>query len=301
MLGRSGYHIRRALRNMRQSPFLSLASIATVALSLTLLAFFALAVLNVQQLMASWGDEMAIVAYIDDPPEEKVLQQWLDDLRAYAEVQDVAYISQQEALERFRDRLGPEAGLLEGLDATILPASVEIHLREELRQRKTLASVADRLQQDARFKDLTYGRDWLEKFEAFLLLLRLSGAALGSFLVFAALVIVANTIKLTLYVRLDELEAMSLVGATSLFIKLPYLYEGALQGLIGGVLALGASLLVFRLLLMDVLARLLMITGIDTIHFLPPAWQAGLVLGGAMIGVLGSLFALRKFARVGPA
>ena len=63
---------------------------------------------------------------------------------------------------------------------------------------------------------------------------------------------------------------------------------------------LGASFLVFRLLLMDVLAKLLMITGIDTIHFLPPAWQAALVFGGALIGLMGSLFALRKFTRVEP-
>ncbi len=69
-----------------------------------------------------------------------------------------------------------------------------------------------------------------------------SGAALGGFLVLAALVIVANTIKLTLYARQDELEAMTMVGATALFIKLPYLIEGALQGLFGGLLALLVSL-----------------------------------------------------------
>ena len=125
----------------------------------------------------------------------------------------------------------------------------------------------------------------------------MSGAALGGFLVFAALVIVANTIKLTLYARQDELDAMVMVGATSLFIKLPFLVEGTLQGLLGGLTALGLSFLVFEVILQKSLGSLLLITGIDTIHFLPAVWQIMLILGGGLIGLLGSLFALRKFVR----
>lgn len=301
MLGRSGYHLRRALRNMRQSPVLTMASVATVAVSLALLAFFALAVLNVQQLTSVWEEEMAIVAYLDNPPEAKVLQAWIEEISNYPEVLEVEFISQQKAYDRFRQRLGEEADLLEGLEPEILPASLEIRLREEHRQRTVVEQVVDRLRRDARFSDLDYGSDWLAKFEAFLLFLRFAGAALGSFLVFAALVIVANTIKLTLYVRQDELEAMAMVGATSLFIKTPYLVEGALQGLCGGLAALAIAWLAFRLVLMDMLAQLLMISGIDTIHFLSPAWQAAVVLGGGFVGLLGSLFALRKFVRIGPA
>jgi cell division transport system permease protein len=110
-------------------------------------------------------------------------------------------------------------------------------------------------------------------------------------------VIVTNTIKLTLYARQDELEAMTLVGATALFIKLPYLIEGALQGLCGGVVALLASFIAFRVLLRESLGSLLLLTGVDTIHFLPPLWQGLLVAAGAVVGLLGSLLALRKFVR----
>jgi cell division transport system permease protein len=88
-----------------------------------------------------------------------------------------------------------------------------------------------------------------------------------------------------------------MVGATALFIKLPYLIEGALQGLCGGILALLVSFAAFRLLLRESLGSLLLLTGIDTIHFLPPVWQLLLVAGGALIGLLGSLLALRKFVR----
>ena len=299
MIVRSGYFLKRALRNMRQSPVLSLASVATVAVALALLAFFAIAVLNVQQLTASWGENLAIVAYLDNVPDKKVVNSWAKEIENYPEVASVSYVSRKEAFERFRKRLGEDADLVEGLGPDVLPASLEISLADDWRNESALTAVVERLRKDNRFDDLQYGQGWLEKLEAFLLLLRVSGSALGGFLVFAALVIVANTIKLTLYARQDELEAMTMVGGTSLFIKLPYLIEGALQGLMGGLTALGLSFLAFQVILQKSLGSLLLITGIDTIHFLPPIWQGLLIVGGGLIGLLGSLFALRKFVRFG--
>jgi cell division transport system permease protein len=299
MILRTGYFLKRALRNMRQSPVLSLASVGTVALALALLAFFAIAVLNVQQLTSSWNENLAIVAYLDDVPEEKVVKGWIKDVESYPEVDKVTFVSRKDAFARFAKRLGDDADLIEGLGEDVLPASLEITLADDWHSESALTDVVERLRNDHRFEDLQYGQGWLEKFEAFLLLLRVSGSALGGFLVFAALVIVANTIKLTLYARQDELEAMAMVGGTSLFIKLPYLIEGALQGLLGGVTALLLSFLVFQVILQKSLGSLLLITGIDTIHFLPLVWQVMLVVGGGLIGLLGSLFALRKFVRFG--
>lgn len=299
MVLRAGYFIKRALRNMRQSPVLSLASIGTVAVALALLAFFAIAVLNVQQLTASWGKELMIVAYLDDVPEEKIISDWARAINGYPEVKEVNFVSREVAFERFQKRLGDDANLIEGLGAEVLPASLEISLEDKWRTESALTAVVERLRSDHRFDDLQYGQGWLEKLEAFLFLLRVSGSALGGFLVFSALVIVANTIKLTLYARQDELEAMAMVGGTSLFIKLPYLVEGALQGLLGGLTALGLSFLVFQVVLQKSLGSILLVTGIDTIHFLPLVWQVMLIVGGALIGLLGSLFALRKFVRFG--
>jgi len=284
---------------MQQSPVLSLASVGTIAVALALLAFFAIAVLNVQQLTASWGESLVIVAYLDEVPEDKVVKGWISDIEQYPEVDKVDFVSREQAFERFRKRLGDDAELVEGLGPEVLPASLEISLAEKWQNEIAMTAVVDRLRLDHRFNDLQYGQGWLEKLEAFLLLLRVSGAALGGFLVFAALVIVANTIKLTLYARQDELEAMTMVGATSLFIKLPFLVEGTLQGLLGGLAALGLSFMVFEIILQKSLGSLLLITGIDTIHFLPVVWQVMLIVGGGLVGLLGSLFALRKFVRFG--
>lgn len=295
MIGQILYFLLRALRNMRQSPVLSAASVFTVGVALALLAFFAIAVLNVQRLTVRWAAELTIVAYLEQPPDGATLNRWLADIRGLPEVADVVYVSREEAHQRFRQRLGSDADLLDGLGAEVLPASLEIRLKPEHRQQT--AAVVERLGRNKALGELHYGREWLERFEAFLLLLRTGGAALGGFLVLAALVIVTNTIKLTMYARQDELEAMAMVGATALFIKLPYLVEGALQGLLGGLLALATSFAVYRLVLRESLGSLLLITGIDTIHFLPPGWQLLLVAAGTVVGLFGSLLALRKFVR----
>jgi cell division transport system permease protein len=295
MIGQVPYFIVRALRNMRQSPVLSAAAVFTVGVALALLAFFAIAVLNVQRLTASWASELAIVAYLEQPPDSAGLNRLLGEIRGYAEIADVKYISRQEAMQRFRQRLAKDADLLDGLGPDLLPASLEIRLKPE--HRAQTATVVARLERNPALSELHYGREWLERLEAFLTLLRTLGAGLGGFLVLAALVIVANTIKLTLYARQDELEAMTLVGATAMFIKLPYLIEGGLQGLLGGVVALLVSFAAYSLVLRESLGSILLLTGIDTIHFLPPAWQVAVVVAGALIGVLGSLFALRKFVR----
>ena len=286
---------------MLQSPVLSLAAIATVAVALALLASFAVAVLNVQQLTAAWSEDTAIVIYLDDAAEEQAVNGWVKSIRSYPQVAKVVHVSHVEAFKRFKKRLGADADLLEGLEPEVLPASLEVQMKSDHRQQKAVEELVVKLRREFGFSDINYARKWLEKFEAFLLLLRFAGATLGSFLVFAALIIVANTIKLTLFARQDELEAMALVGGTPLFIKLPYLVEGTLQGLLGGVLALVVSFLLFKVMLMKVLGHLLLITGIDTIHFLPPIWQVLLVVGGGCVGLLGSLFALRKFVRIGPA
>lgn len=295
MISRLAYFLRRALRNMRLSPVLSVAAVCTVGVALALLAFFAIAVLNVQRLAANWAADLAIVAYLEQPPDAATLNRWLNEIRAYPEVEAVTYVSREEAYQRFRERLKSDADLLEGLGAEVLPASLEVRLKAERRQ--DTAAVVERLGRTKAFGELHYAREWLERFEAFLLLLRTVGAALGGFLALAALVIVTNTIKLTLYARQDELEAMTMVGATAMFIKLPYLIEGALQGLCGGLLALLASFLAYQFILRENLGSLLLLTGIDTIHFLPPLWQVLVVAAGTLIGVLGSLLALRKFVR----
>lgn len=292
------YFPLRALRNMRQSPFLCTAAIATVAVSLTILAFFAIVVLNVQKLTSHWSKEVQIVAYMDQTPDQGQLKAWMTEIGNLPEVAAVTYVSPAEAHNRFKTRLGQDAGLLDGLATDILPASLEITLKEDQRNRVGIGKVISHLRQESRFSDLRYGQEWLEKFEAFVALLKMAGAFLGGFLLFAALFIVSNTIRLTLFARRDELEVMALVGGTPLFIKAPFLLEGAFQGALGGCLALAGSYMLYLVFLKEGLSSLLLTTGVNTITFLPSHYGLAVILAGLTLGFLGSLLSLRKLVRI---
>ncbi|RMF47948.1 MAG: ABC transporter permease [Deltaproteobacteria bacterium] len=292
------YLLVRALRNMAQSPFLCSAAVGTVTVALLILAFFALVVLNVQQLTRHWSRDIQVVAYFDKVPSARRLDGVLSRLKGWPEVEGVRYVSPRQAYDRFFRRLGDDADLLAGLPRDFLPAALEIRLQPAARTSAGVAGLVERLRSSGDFSDLRYGQEWLEKFEAFLAVLRTAAVILGGFLLFAALFIVANTIKLTLYARRDELEVMALVGATPVFIKTPFLVEGALQGGIGGLLALAGGYGLFRLFLRQDLGALLLSTGLDRILFLPPTWQLVLVLTGTLLGFLGSLLSLRRLVRI---
>ena len=145
---------------------------------------------------------------------------------------------------------------------------------------------------------MRHGGEWLNRFDSLVSLLKLAAVILGGFLLFATIFMIANTIKLTLYARRDELEIMTLVGGTSLFIKMPYIIEGAVQGLLGGLLAVGGAYLIFKTFLHDNLVTLLMTMGVREVMFLPSGFQWGLVSAGMLLGVFGSLPPLRKFVRM---
>jgi len=298
VFGKLIYLIRRALRNMFQSPVLCIATVGTVTVSLCILTFFAIIVLNVQSMTRHWSQEVQVVAYLDEVPSAAQISALVQSAEALPEVVEVVYVTRQQAFAGFRDRLGDDALLLDGLDDDFLPASLRLTLHEEFRNRLGVEQVVGELKKTGGYSDFRYGQDWLDRFESLLNLLRIAGAVLGGFLLFAALFIVANTIKLTVYARREELEVMSLVGGTSMFIKSPFLIEGAVQGVVGGCLAISLSYLLFTAFLAGGLETLFLASGVAEIVFLPFFYQLLVLAAGILIGILGSLISLRKFVRI---
>jgi len=298
VIGKLFYLLRRALRNMRQSPFLCTAAVGTVTVSLCILAFFAIIVLNVQALTSHWSRDVQIVAYFESLPSKTQTEKYKKLVEEIPGVASVEYVDPRQAFADFEQRLGDDAILLSGLENDFLPASLRLLLKEEARNRNEIMRIVERLKKTDTFSDFRYGQEWLDRFESFIDLLRFSGVVLGGFLLFATLLIVANTIKLTIYARREELEIMSLVGGTPLFIKAPFLFEGAFQGAVGGALALGISRLLFRLFMQQGLESMLLASGVDQIMFLPPFHQWMVLLTGLLLGFFGSAVSLRRFARV---
>lgn len=292
------YLLARALRNVRQTPFLFSATVLTVAVSLAMVAVFVLLVLNLQRVGSRWGEEIQVVAYFDKLPSQTERLEWQAKLAKRPEVERLDYIDKFEAFEIFERQLGGDKALLEGVKPEVLPASLQVTLREEHRTTQTVAELARYMSEDLKMPEVHYGHEWVERFEAAVSIARLVALLLGSILVLTALFIVGNTIRLALYSRRQELEIMSLVGATPFFIRTPFLIEGALQGLLGGALALGALFVVYHFYLLENLQALLMAIGDFNVTFLPASAQWGMLLAGLLLGLLGSSLALRRLIRV---
>ena len=298
MLDRIRYFVIRALRNMRQWPFLCTASILTMAIALATVATFFLVVVNIEQLASRWTKEIQVVAYLKKAPKQQNVVLLTQNLKKIPEVETVNYVTQADAMQRFKNHLGEDASLLEGVSRDLLPASFELGLHSEFRNQRGISAVIEQLENILEVDDLRYGQKWLERFNDFVQMLRFVGIILGGFLLFAALFIVSNTIKLTLYARRDELEIMALVGATMRFIKIPFMLEGAIQGLLGGLISLAFLALSFIFIISRSLESFwLTPTGFDLI-FLTMNQQIILVLSGVVLGVLGSLSSLRRFVRI---
>jgi len=290
--------LKRGLTPLRQHPWFTSMGITSVAVALTLIALFALISLNMQRAVGDWSRDFQIVIYLDPPPGQAIVREWQIALESMAETEEVTYVSSAEALQRFSIRLGNDASLISGIGNDVLPASFALKLRPEFRQRDAVKLLVARLAQKAEWRDVHYGSEWIERFDAVRKLMQMSGTILGLFLFISAFLIVSTTIRLILLTRKSEIEILRLLGATPLYIGLPFLLEGGLLGLFGGSVALLLVYLFYQVGLQQGLLSLLQLLGVENVIFLPPLWQLSLIIGGAALGFFASFVAMRRLSQV---
>jgi cell division transport system permease protein len=209
-------------------------------------------------------------------------------------VESVAWVSKQAALERFRASPFGRASLLDGLDENPLPASLEIVLVPEQRNSKGLEALVRTLADLPGIEELGYGHEWVEGYSRAVALVRSVALASGAVLAFATLAIVANTIRLSVYARRDEIEILRLVGAGRAFVAAPFLLEGLLQGALGGLAALALLAAGFRAGTGTLGGGLELLLGYTELTFFGP-WAAAALMGaGAALGALGSAVAVLR-------
>lgn len=297
LIARLTYLLRRTGLNLWQNPFLAATTISVATVALTVVGVYLLLVGNLQSLTKYWGREIQAIVYLQTPPGDDQLHRWQQTLQRLPMVQTVRYVSPEEAYRRFEQRLGSDADLLTGVPTNLLPASLEISLRETYRNQAGISELLKFLRGYPEFAEVDAGQEWLERFESALLVMRLIALILGGFLLFAALVIIANTIRLTFYARRSEIEIQELVGAAPLVILAPFLLEGLLQGLFGGAGALLTCHLGFNALQRYGSGEIAHIFGLGQLTFLTANQQLLLVAAGGLLGLLGSLLASFRLVR----
>lgn len=282
---------RETLRSFRRAPLLSALSVAAIGFSLFTFGLFALVAVNFRGALQELAERVEIVAFVlrGTPPE--MLTVAAQDISAFPEVLSVTHVTEEQALERAQQELVEFREMYRDLAANPLPASLEIRLHPEYRNAAQAQVVAERLRSYPFVDDVRYGQEWVERLDRLRALAALIGSVIGVAFAAVAMVIIGVTIRITVLQRADEIAIMRLVGATNGFVRRPFLLEGLLKGLLGGVLAVLLCWIGFTLF------RATAGFDLSALIFFGPGQIALIILFGGLIGWLGSLLSVGRHLR----
>ena len=288
------YFVKETYKSIRRNGFMSFASISTVAVSLLVLGMFLMIFLNTNNLAQYLESQVQVSVYMQDSATAKELASVKDKLTKMPGVVKVTQVSKQQALERFKKRLGDQEQLLNSLGKeNPFPNSFEIQVDSPER----IKVLTPQIGQLPKVETAKFGQEVVEHLFQLTKILRFGGIILVVFLAMATLFIISNTIRLTVFARRKEVIIMKYVGATDWFIRWPFLLEGMTLGFCGAVVASLFINSIYSGLLERIHATLAFLPLLPTYPLLLYV-DVFLLVAGTGIGALGSYISLRKFLQV---
>ncbi len=292
---RLGYFVAETVTNLRRNLLMTIAAISTVAISLLLLGGVQILGIVVRNVTSTIESKVEISAYLRDNATQGEVDQLSGDLSQMPEVEDVIYISKDEAFEEFKETYSDQPEIWETLPRDSLPASLRIKLLDP----DDTEEVASRMEGYPGVDDVRFGGEVIKRLLRVNALLRTIALVMSIVLMIAAAALIANTIRLAIYARREEIGIMKLVGATNWFIRIPFILEGIFAALVGALVS-GAVVVGLNTLLFERIS--------ENFIFLGPVFEfSGAELGGVLIllvgvgclvGIIGSTMALRRFLEV---
>lgn len=288
------YYIREVFISLRRNNWMSVASIGTVAVSLFIFGMFLMMVMNMNKLAENMESQVQINVYLLDKVDREQARDIEKDLKEIEGVESVGFVTKEEAMERFKDRLGDQKTLLDALDETNpLPDSFEVTVTNP----DLVKTAAEKMEKLDGVECAKYGQDVMEHLFEITRLLRIFGFTLMLVLAFATLFIISNTIRLTVFARRKEIAIMKYVGATDWFIRWPFVMEGMVLGLFGSIIAA----MVLRTAYIAMAEKVY-----DTLAFFPLIPEQPfltyitiiVVISGMVVGAIGSAVSIKKFLKV---
>jgi cell division transport system permease protein len=293
-LSTSEYFIKEVYTSFKRNIWMTLASIFTVVLSLFILGFFSIVILNLNKMADTLESQVQISVYLKDDLSQEEIDETKETLSKIEGLQDIKFTTREEAMKNFKERLGDQQFLLDALDDTNpLPDSFSLTVTSP-QQVKTIADTAAALDS---VESASYSQDIINHLFNLTHLIRLIGIALIILLTGAAIFIISNTIRLTVFARRKEIAIMKYVGATDWFIRWPFLLEGICLGFIGGGLATIFLYIVYNQVTQEIYEAMAFFPLIPQHPFIDYISLAILV-AGIIIGALGSTISLKRFLKV---
>lgn len=293
-LSTSEYFIKEVYTSFKRNIWMTLASIFTVVLSLFILGFFSIVILNLNKMADTLESQVQISVYLKDDLSQEEIDETKETLSKIEGLQDIKFTTREEAMENFKKRLGDQQFLLDALDDTNpLPDSFSLTVTSP-QQVKTIADTVVALDS---VESASYSQDIINHLFNLTHLIRLIGVALIILLTGAAIFIISNTIRLTVFARRKEIAIMKYVGATDWFIRWPFLLEGICLGFIGGGLATIFLYIVYNQVTQEIYEAMAFFPLIPQ-HPFTNYISLAILVAGIIIGALGSTISLKRFLKV---
>jgi cell division transport system permease protein len=292
------YVLVRPIQNMRRNLFPNVTTVGVITISVLIFSTFSLIAFNLASFLRIWEDKIEVIAYLKRKTPVNEIETLLDQTRQMTGVESVRYVSPQDAMAFMEAKLGNQKNLLEGIQPTILPPSLDVQLKKEYRNAVRINEVVSQLKQIPQFEEIQYGQEWVEGFSSLVHIFRLTQWVLGGLLLVAMLFIISNTLQLNIASRREEIEIMHWVGASPSLIQVPFYIEGMIQGLLGAGLALLFLFLLQRIILLYIPFSMKDWVLKIPILFLPIRTLIGILIGGMVLGFFGSFMAAVRFLKV---
>ncbi|OCS93622.1 permease-like cell division protein FtsX [Caryophanon latum] len=286
-------HVRESFRSLGRNGWMTFASISAVTVTLMLVGVFAILMANLSHIASNLEQDVEIKVLIELTADADAEQQLLNEIAHMPAIAEYEYSSKEQELDQLIADFGDDWKLYEQSN----PLHNVIYVRAL--NPEDIPKLAEEINYLSNTDDVVYGEDKVERLFKALSVARNVGLFLILGLLFTAVFLISNTIRITIIARGDEIEIMKLVGATNSFVRLPFLLEGMWLGMFGALIPMGLTAFLYKQLYDFVTPR---VSG-DLIELVKPGAitleVAGLLLLLAVvIGVVGSFMSVRKFLRV---
>jgi cell division transport system permease protein len=267
-------------------------TILSIGIGLLILSSFVTITMNMDSLLKRWSKSFGLVVYLDDSMNREAENTLKAFFQNDPDIIEVKYVSKGEAVEELKIVLGSNARIIEELNENPLPSSFELKLKRELLNPSFVKQKAAQISNMTGIDEVQYGEKWLASLNTISRIMKLSAAFLGIAIFIAIIFITYNTIKIFFYRRNDEIETLKLLGATRGFIRLPFLIEGLIIGLIGGIIGSAALFGIHTLILVKGTEFMPAIRAM--IISFPLEVYLSVPLAGSVMSFMGSLIAVGK-------
>ncbi len=229
------FHLSEGIKGLTKARLATILSITSITLVIILLAIFTIFIMNLNSWVGSFREKIELEVFLENGAKEENISQISEGLTSISGIQKSEFINKENAAKRFKSEFGQD--IFEILTFNPLPESFIITLDDTARNLNSVNRISKRIESLPFIEDIVYQKLLLESIDKYVTYIFLGAFFVGLIIILITVALIYNTIRLTIYARRDTIYIMRLVGATQGFIRMPFIIEGLLQGLISSALA----------------------------------------------------------------